>query len=119
MTLRARFNMVRSQTPPIGAGGLAQKDWYLLWTNFWLAITEGMPQAPEAAVVGASPYVYTAVIRGQAHIGGGTVSAIEFSRDEGATWFNAGITSGFVQMDARDLLRVTYSVTPTITYFPM
>ncbi|HEX2243745.1 MAG TPA: hypothetical protein VHK27_10920, partial [Gammaproteobacteria bacterium] len=67
---------------------------------------------------GASPFVYQAVIRGQAHIGGGTVSAVEFSRN-GSTWYPAGITQGFVQMDARDSLRVTYTVAPSITFVPM
>ena len=122
MTLRAKFAMVRNQTPPVEKVGdrrVAQKDWYLLFNNLYTAVTEWMPQASEIAVVGVSPFIYTAVIRGQAHIAGGTVSAIEFSRDGGTTWYNAGITSGFVQMDARDNLRITYTVLPALTYFPM
>lgn len=118
MSLLARFPMMRNQTPIVEAGALTQKDWYLFFVNLYLSVTEGMPQAPETIVVGASPFAYQAVIRGQAHIGGGTVSLIEFSRD-GTTWFNTGVTSGFVQMDARDQLRITYTVTPTLTYFPM
>lgn len=118
MTLRARFAMVRNQTPILGAGSLMQKDWYLFFTNIWTAVTEGMPQAEEAVTVTASPMTYTAVIRGQAHINGGTVSVIEFSRD-GANWYDTGMTAGFVQMDKGDLLRVTYAVAPTINFFPM
>jgi hypothetical protein len=118
MTLRARFNMTRSQTPIVGPGGLLQKDWFLFLTNLYTAVIEGTPQPEEAAVVTASPFVYEAVIRGQAHVSGGTVSAIEFSRD-GTTWYSTGITSGFVQMDARDFLRITYTVLPTLTFFPM
>lgn len=122
MSLLARFAMVRNQTPPterVGDRVLVQKDWFLFFTNLYTAVTDGMPQAPEAATVGASPFTYTAVIRGQAHIAGGTVSLIEFSRDGGTTWYNAGVTSGFIQMDARDRIRITHTVTPTLTYFPM
>lgn len=118
MSLLARFAMVRNQTPIMAAGGLVQKDWFIFFYNLYLAITEGMPQPSESAPVTASPFTYAAVIRGQAHIAGGTVSLIEFSRD-GAAWFNTGITSGFVQMDARDQIRITYTVVPTLTYFPM
>lgn len=118
MTLRARFAMVRNQTPILGANELAQKDWYLFFTNLWTAVTNGLPQAEEAVTVGTSPMTYTAIIRGQAHVTGGTVSVIEFSRD-GTNWYDTAITAGFVQMDAGDFLRVTYAVAPTITYFPM
>ena len=118
MSLLARFAMTRSQTPIVGVGGLTHKDWYVFFYNLYLAVTEGMPQAPEAITVEASPYTYTAVIRGQAHIAGGTVSAVEFSRD-GATWYNAGVTAGFVQMDKGDRLRITYTVLPTVNFIPM
>ena len=110
--------MVRSQTPILGPQSMAQKDWYLFFTNLYTAVTGGTPQPEEAAMVGVSPYTYTALIRGQAHISGGTVTTIEFSRD-GTNWYDAGITEGFVQMDERDQLRVTYAVAPDITFFPM
>lgn len=110
--------MARSQAPLVGPGGLAAKDWYVFFYNLYNAVTEGLPQEGEVVTLAASPFSYQAVIRGQAHIGGGTVSAIEFSRDA-LTWYSAGITQGFVQLDARDYLRVTYSVAPTITFFPM
>jgi hypothetical protein len=61
---------------------------------------------------------YTAVIRGQANISGGTVSVIEFSRN-GADWYDTGMTAGFVQMDRGDLIRVTYAVAPNLVFFPM
>jgi hypothetical protein len=120
MTLRARFNMTQSQMPVVEAKspGFMKKDWYTFMTNLYTSVTDGMPQPEEAAVVTASPFTYEAVIRGQAHVSGGTVSAIEFSRD-GTTWYSTGTTSGFVQMDARDLLRITYTVLPTLKYFPM
>lgn len=110
--------MARNQMPIVMERALAQKDWYLFFTNLYTAVIDGMPQPPEQMTIGVSPAVYTAVIRGQAHIGGGTVSAIEFSRD-GTTWFNVGVTSGFIQMDTADSIRITYTILPTLTYFPM
>jgi hypothetical protein len=118
VALNARFPMNRPQAPLVAQGGIASKDWYVWLYNVYLAVTEGLPQPEEAITLSASPFSYQAVIRGQAHISGGTVSAVEFSRD-GTTWYNAGITAGFVEMDARDQLRVTYSVLPTIVFFPM
>lgn len=118
MGLLARFAMTRNQTPIVATEGLAQKDWYIFFYNLYLAVTEGMPQAQEVIPIGASPFVYISVIKGQMHIAGGTVSLVEFSRD-GTNWFGAGITAGFVTMDARDQLRITYTVAPTLNYFPM
>lgn len=121
MTLLARFAMVRNQTPPvedIGGRKVAQKDWYLFFTNLYTAVTDGMSQTAVPLTIAASPAIYTAVIRGQAHIGGGTVSLIEFSRD-GKNWFDTGIVKGFVTMNAVDNLRITYTVAPTLTFFPM
>lgn len=118
MTLGVRFAMVRNQMPIVMDRAMAQKDWYLFFSNLYTAVTEGLPQPEEAVILTASPMSYSAVIRGQVHIGGGTVSVIEFSRD-GTNWYDTGITAGFVQMDRNDKVRVTYSVAPTITYFPM
>jgi hypothetical protein len=118
MSLLARFAMTRNQTPIVGPLGAAQKDWYIFFYNLYLAVTEGLPQPETNITATDSPMTYTAVIRGQVHVSGGTVSVIEFSRD-GTNWYDTGITAGFVQMDRGDRLRVTYSMAPTISYFPM
>ncbi len=121
MTLRAKFSMVRNQTPPVERVGdkpVAQKDWFVFFYNLYLAVTEGLPQAEEAIPLSASPFIYTAIIRGQAHVSGGNVSSVEFSRD-GSTWYDTGFVEGFVDMDRTDHLRVTYTVAPTLTFFPM
>lgn len=119
MSLNARFNMPQGQTPLIIPGSnIAQKDWFLAFSNFYLAAVEGLPQTEVAIAAGASPFTYEAVIRGQILISGGTVSAIAFSRD-GTTFYTTGQTSGFVQMDKGDFVRITYTVAPTIVYFPM
>lgn len=118
MTLQATFPMMRNQQPIVMDRGMAQKDWFLFFTNLYTAVTDGLPQPAQALPLPASPGVLVATIRGQAHIGGGTVSLIEFSRD-GRIWYDTGITRGFVTMDRADSIRVTYTVVPTITFFPM
>lgn len=118
MALRAFFQMVRSQSPLVSERAMAAKDWFLFFTNLYTAVTAGLPQPVETLTLGVSPFDYTAVIRGQLNIAGGTVSAVSLSRD-GTTFYSAGLTAGFVQMDAGDIARVTYTVAPTLTYFPM
>jgi hypothetical protein len=78
---------------------------------------------PETVSVGASPFVlsniYPFIVT--AIIMGGTVSLIEF---QGATWKDAGTwlptpgTAGRVTFRPGDSLRITYSVAPTINWFP-
>jgi hypothetical protein len=118
MSLRARFAMMRNQMPIVMERAMAQKDWYLFFSNLYTAVTDGLPQPEEEITLTASPMSYTAVIRGQANISGGTVSVIEFSRN-GADWYDTGMTAGFVQMDRGDLIRVTYAVAPNLVFFPM
>lgn len=119
MALRALFQMVRSQSPLLGLQGIASKDWYVFFYTLYNAVTQGLPQTEDAITPTGSPFAYTAVIRGQLLVAAGTVSAIAFSRDGGTTFYSVGITAGFVQMDAGDQVRVTYSVLPTLTFFPM
>lgn len=69
--------------------------------------------------VDVSPFVYKASISpGTVLVTGGTVSAIELSRDGGTTYYNVGITSGPVRILSDDWLRVTYAVLPTMTWVP-
>ncbi len=75
---------------------------------------------PGAAVttetVGASPYVFTATVRGFMAVFGGTVSAISIGR--GVSNVNAGLLSGIFPLSAGDTLTVTYTVVPTMYFLP-
>lgn len=115
MTLRAPFQMPTSEIPVLGAGGIFGKSWFVLLYKLYNAVTQGLPQPEEAITVGGSPFSYQAVIRSQVFVTGGTVSAIEYSRD-GKTWYPAVSP---VQMAASDFLRVTHTVAPTVTVVPM
>jgi hypothetical protein len=70
-------------------------------------------------IVGTSPFVYinSAGFLAQVFILGGTVSAIEFSRD-GVTFFSNALNP-FILLASGDRVRVTWSVKPTMTLVPM
>lgn len=76
------------------------------------SLTKPVPQT-----LGASPYVYE--YRGtngaDLVVTGGTVTAIELSRDLGTTWLNLGITQGIFTVSPHDWVRFTYAVLPTLT----
>jgi len=67
--------------------------------------------------VGASPFTYqnAAVYQEDILITGGTVSLVEFTRDN-ATWYAR--TGDTVSLSPSDRVRVTYTVAPTMTKIP-
>lgn len=78
---------------------------------------------PETLSVGASPFVltnpYPFIVT--AIVMGGTVSLIEY---QARTWADAGTwvttpgAAGRITFRPGDSVRITYSVAPTITWFP-
>jgi hypothetical protein len=69
---------------------------------------------PSAITVGASPYDYTNTTgtAQQISVYGGTVSAIVIIR--GGSTFNTGQTTGIFTINPDDVIRTTYSSTPTM-----
>lgn len=116
MSLRINFAMNRPEAPLI-AGVRIEKDWYLLLVNIYNAVTQGLSQKEEAVTVEASPFVYRAVIRSQVFVSGGTVSAVEYSRD-GTTYYDV-TGAPLIQMAVADFLRFTYTVAPTVVAIPI
>jgi len=84
------------------------------WWRFFNALA-GKAQTESAVVVGASPTAYTASARGQMLVTGGTVSSITITRKN---MYTPGPTSGFFPMSVGDILTITYSGLPTVTWFP-
>ena len=74
---------------------------------------------PRPITVTASPFTYqnTAGSSISVIVSGGTVSAIEFTRDN-ATFYTTGAVSGMIELSPYDQLRVTYAVAPTMTLIP-
>lgn len=108
------FNNLPNYPTKLVDGPFTNKDWYLFWANLF----KGVPPAQVLPVtVGASPFTYTAPVKGFILLTGGTVSAVEFSRD-GTTFYSYGATAGQFQLNSQDQIRVTYTVTPTMTLVP-
>lgn len=74
---------------------------------------------PSGIALSASPFTYqnTKGYSGDVIVSGGTVSAIEFSRNN-TTFYSVGATSGVFWLSPYDYLRVTYTVAPTLTFVP-
>lgn len=75
--------------------------------------------APSNITVTASPFTYqnTTAFNGDVIISGGTVSNIEFTRDN-TTFYTTGLLMGVLRLSPSDRVRVTYTVAPTMTYVP-
>jgi hypothetical protein len=84
------------------------------WFRFLKQI-EPSKQQPKAIALTGSPMVLTAQEIGDYVVSGGTVSAIELSRN-GAAYINLGVTAGMFRVTFNDLLKVTYTVAPTVNY---
>ena len=85
-------------------------------------VEEYTPLRPQAQPVqaitpGASPFVYTAPQDGWVTVSGGTVSGLDLTRD-GTTFIATGVLAGPIPMSRLDQLKTTYSVVPTMNFFP-
>lgn len=74
---------------------------------------------PSNISVTASPFTYqnTTAYDGDVIISGGTVSNIEFTRDNNS-FYTTGLLTGVLQLSPNDRVRVTYTVAPTMTLVP-
>ena len=69
--------------------------------------------------VTASPFTFTntencSII---AFIAAGTVTAIDFTRD-GIVFDGCGLLAGQVSLNPNDKVRITYTIAPTMAYYP-
>lgn len=109
-----QFNSIPTYQTPLVNGRVTQSSWYRFWQGIF---TGAAPGAESPVTPGASPYTYTAPFRGFLIVQGGTVSLIEFSRG-GTTYRNVGVTAGAIPANSQDLIRITYTVAPTLTFVP-
>lgn len=112
--MASQFNTIPTFLVSLIKGGSTDKDWYFFWSGLFRGLAPGNV---EPVTVGASPYTYSAARRGSMIISGGTVTAIEFSRD-GTIFYDVGATAGMFTLNASDQLKVTYAVAPDMTFVP-
>ena len=110
--MTTQWRAVPTYTTPLTLKDIILSAWYR-----WFQDTEtGKPPGDVVAItVGTSPFTYSATQKGFVILNGGTVSAVAFIRT-GST--ATGLTAGIFQLAAGDMLKVTYSVTPTMTFVP-
>lgn len=94
------------------AGGVvtSYKDARILkWAPAALAL-------PSVITPSGSPFSYQNTFDGDVSVivKGGTVTLIEYTRDN-AAFYDVGVIAGMFSLSTRDRLRVTYSVAPTMT----
>lgn len=109
-----QFNSLPNFNVPLARDGITSKDWFFFWAGSFTGLA---PAAELPITPGASPYTYSAQVKGSVIVSGGTVSVIAFSRD-GTTFYTTGQTAGMFTLNAQDRLRVTYTVLPTMTFVP-
>ena len=81
-------------------------------------IDKGIPPSGESAIaVMASPWIYTALLKGFVIVTGGTVSIIAFSRTPGI-FYPTGQTTGVFPMSQNDQIQITFTGAPSVVWVP-
>lgn len=112
--MSTQYRNVPTYEQPIIVGKNTSSAWYRYLQQNEL----GTPPLAENAVTPTpSPFIYTAPRKGFLIVQGGTVSVVQFSRS--GTFHTTGQTQGIFPLDQFDQLKITYSVTPTLTWVPM
>ena len=116
-TLRSKS--VKFNVAPVGGGGGAQRTITVPDADVDLGKLTNSTVAPSDITVTASPFTYqnTTVFNGDVIISGGTVSNIEFTRNN-TIFYTVGFIEGVLRLSPSDRVRVTYTVAPTMTLVP-
>ena len=108
-----QYNRSPNYDQPITQKGTTSKDWFFFWQGLW----KGIPPGNESPLtLAGSPFLYTAPTRGFVIVNGGTVSNVQFNRS-GQNYITGAI-AGCFPVSAQDILTITYSVAPTVTFVP-
>lgn len=112
--MATQWNNLPDYGNPFMKEGQNSQWWFRFLGNLFLGLAPG-GEIP--VTLTGSPFTYTPKQKGFFILTGGTVSAVEFSRD-GVAFYNYGATAGQFHLSANDRIRVTYSVAPTMTFVP-
>jgi len=99
-----------------GLQGGASGQYYHLTSTQLNSVNFRGTTAPAAIVPSGSPFKYQNLTSFDQSVivKGGTVTLVEFSRDN-TNWFDVGVVAGMFTVSKGDYLRVTYTVAPTMT----
>lgn len=116
-----RPNLPNEILPPptklVDERGVMAPNWWRFLLNVSQAALGTSQSQPATVTISASPAVVTTPVQGSLIVAGGPVSLIEYSKD-GQTWFPTGQTQGIFQLVPNDLVRITYTNPPAVTFFP-
>jgi hypothetical protein len=78
---------------------------------------EGPGGSAQPQVVGASPFIFTALVNGFLVV---FAAKVEVSRDGGGTYYQVTLNGGAIPLNQNDKVRVTWfeAQAPTVTFFP-
>ena len=111
--MTTEYRQVPTYEQPFETDEVTSRPWY----RYFQDLDNGKPHSGELPQkVGASPFTYTATLMGSMLVTGGTVSVIAYAR--GTTFYVTGQTTGLFYLAQGDRLKVTYTVLPTMVYFP-
>lgn len=96
--------------PVLGQGGMFTSPWIL-----WLSQFAQQPGPITSAVVGASPWRFTASATGNLVLDGGAISAVTLSRGSSSASFGTQRTIPVVN---NDVVTVTYTGSLTANFIP-
>lgn len=94
-------------------------DYGRRWLNgLQTAVGGALPtdKSAEGLTPSASPYSFTATSTGRVAISGGTVSLVRVGRLD--SFFDVGQVAGLVPVRKGDVVEITYTVAPTVTFLP-
>lgn len=87
------------------------------WWRFFSDTDTGVPPSSETVITPTgSPFTYSAKLKGNVIVTGGTVTGIAIARS--GTFYSTGEITGQYNLCANDQLQVTYSSPPTMVLFP-
>lgn len=102
-----------SQQPISGQGGYINQTWLRFFNNL---LGVASPTPIMAVSPTGSPFSYTAPSWGSVSVSGGTVSAISLTRNTAT--ISTGVTSGIIPVAGGDVVTVTYSGPPAVSFIP-
>lgn len=103
-------NLPKSNVAISDSSGLTSQPWFRFFSLLF-----AKPPAAESVTVGPNPFEATFGRDGTLVINGGTVSLIEYVRDVSPA---LGVTGGQFVIRNGDSIRITFTVEPTVTFFP-
>ena len=86
------------------------------WQRFFNALVSAAAPIQSVTLTG-SPFAFRAGSGGNLAVSGGTVSAIDITR--GTTTVSTGATSGTFPVANGDVVSITYTVLPTVSFIPI